>query len=145
MITKDEIINECEKLLKESQFIVDVKVKNTNNFSVFIDDFNGLSIDECKRINKHIRKALDQEDEDFSLEVSSPGLDKAFKVKQQYIKNLNKDIEILYKDGEKISCKLLEVNDNDIIVEVPSICGKKKENQTVEYKHIKSAKVLLTF
>lgn len=145
MITKEEILAECKKALQEDQFLVDIKVKNSNNFIVFIDGYSGINIEECKRINKQICSAFDREVEDFSLEISSPGLDKAFKVKEQYIKNKGNQIEVLYVDGEKITGDLIEVNNDDIQVLEKS--EKKKEQQEIKinFNDIKSAKIVLKF
>jgi len=138
---------ECKKALKDSQFIVDIKVKNTNTFTVFIDDTKGLSINECKRINKQICAAFDRDIEDFALEVSSPGIDKPFKVIQQYHKNINRPIEVLFVDGEKLTGKLLNVENNIIELQIENKIGKKTETtvEKIDIKNIKKANVLLLF
>lgn len=147
MINKDDILKQLKQVLKEGQFFVDIKEKNGNEFSVFVDDFAGLDISECRRINKQICSAFDRETEDFALEVSSPGLSKAFKVHEQYLKNLGKQVEVLCKDGEKIIGELKAVGDQTEYILIEKKEGKKKETQ--EYKiliqNIKSTKSVIIF
>lgn len=151
MITKEEILILCNEALAESQFIVDIKVNNANEIFVFIDDLNGLAIEECKRISRYIESKLDGENEDFSLDVSSPGLTNPFKVQKQYIKNLKKDIEIVMIDGEKITGKLIEVEQEHITVEISEkkkINNKKQEVSEkikVDFINIKTAKSIISF
>jgi ribosome maturation factor RimP len=151
MILKEEILKFVEKALSETQFIVDIKISNANDISVFLDDFNGLTIEECKRISRYIETQLDRENEDFSLEVSSPGLSNPFKVKQQYSKSLNKNVEVITTDGEKIIGQLIEVDDNYIILEsskIKKVNNKKqeiKEQHKLEYINIKVTKNLISF
>ncbi|MDR2011253.1 MAG: ribosome assembly cofactor RimP [Bacteroidales bacterium] len=151
MITKETVDRLTEQVLSETQFIVDTKISNKNEIFVFIDDMNGLTIEECKRISRFIESQLDRENEDFLLEVSSPGLTNPFKVKKQYIKNIGKEIEIVLTDGEKISGKLTDVNDSNIIVEtteIKKIENKKqevKEQQKIDFTNIKTAKNIISF
>jgi len=151
MIIKEEILKLAEEALTETQFVVDVKINNANDIFIFIDDFKGLTIEECKRISRYIEANLDRENEDFSLEVSSPGLSNPFIVKKQYLKNLNKDIEILTKEGKKVIGKLINVEENYITIETTSIKkieNKKqeiKESDNIEFDYIKTAKNIISF
>lgn len=145
MITKQDILRECKNALAEGQFLVDIKEKSSSAFIVYVDDMNGLSIGDCQRINKQIYNALDNESEDFSLEVSSPGLTKPFKVIDQYIKNINKQIEIVCLDGIKHKGLLKSIESKEISLEVKHKKGNKFENRTeiISFDTIKSAKVVI--
>ena len=151
MFGKDKILNLCMEALSASQFVVDVKINNANDIFVYIDDFEGLTIEECRRINHYIESGLNREEEDFSLEVSSPGLSNPFKVKEQYTKNLNKKIEIITTDGEKIEGFLIEISENFIVIEnsvIKKINNKKqevKEQHKLEFVNIKTAKNIISF
>jgi ribosome maturation factor RimP len=112
---------------------------------------DGLTIEECKRISRFIESQLDKDSDDFYLEVSSPGLSNPFKVKKQYIKNIGKEIEIVLDDGEKITGKITEVNDDYIIAEtteIKKIANKKqeiKELHKIDFKNIKTSKNIISF
>ena len=104
MITK-EIIESLieEKLVDTDFFVVSIDISTANKISVEIDGDNGFPISECINFSRQIEGNLDREVEDFSLEVSSPGLNKPFLLTRQYLKNLNKLVEVKLIEGEKIN------------------------------------------
>jgi ribosome maturation factor RimP len=84
---------------------------------------------------------------DFSLEVSSPGLDEPLKLRRQYLKNIGRAIEVLRVDGVKNEGKLLTVSEEEIVVEEEKGKGKKKElvQHTILFTNIKSTKIQIKF
>ncbi len=151
MINKDNIQTICESALNESQFIVDVKISHSNVINIFVDDMEGLSVEECKRISRFIELQLDREEEDYALEVSSPGLSKSFKVLKQYEKYLNREVETVTDDGEKTTGILKEANKDFIIIETSTtkkINNKKQlvvEETKIEFVNIKTTKSVISF
>ena len=97
--------------------------------------------------------ALDREEEDFELQVSSPGLTESFKVKEQYIKNTGREIEVVTKSGEKLKGILKEAREEEIVLETSArekVEGHKKKQLIVKehiisYDEIKTAKVVISF
>jgi ribosome maturation factor RimP len=120
-------------------FLVEVLVKSGNAITVHVDRPEGISIDECVKISRNLNENLDREVEDYSLEVSSPGLSSAFKVKQQYEKNLGRDIEVLYTDGIKVKGKLQKVADEGIVLNVQG------DDEEISFEEIKTAKAIISF
>ena len=118
-------------------FLVDVVVKPGNSVTVHVDKAEGISIDECVKISRFINGSLDRDVEDFSLEVSSPGLGRAFRVIQQYEKNIGHDIEVLYTDGRKVKGKLHSVSDQGITLVLNE--GEKE----IGFEEIKTAKAIV--
>jgi ribosome maturation factor RimP len=118
---------------------------------VVIDSDLGLSIDRCIEMSRHIEHQFDREVEDFSLEVSSPGLTQSFKVLRQYQNSIGKEVEVVTAKGDKLTGILLSANENFFSVETKSnikIDGKKAvETKTVEFsfQEIKSVKPVITF
>lgn len=154
MILTENIVKLVNQLIEGSElFLVEAIVKPGNKISVFIDKLEGVTIDECANLSRTIEQNLDREIEDYELEVSSPGLTQPFKVKQQYFKNVGKEVEIILKTGEKLAAKLLNMNDNDILVEYSKKVKKEgkskpelvKEQKSISYNDIKSTKVLINF
>ncbi|HXK81520.1 MAG TPA: ribosome assembly cofactor RimP [Bacteroidales bacterium] len=144
----DDIKNTVKSQLKEHQFVVDIKQSNSNQIFVYIDDFNGLTIDECRRISKSIESVFDREVEDYSLEVSSPGLDKPFKVIEQYKKNINKEIKLVLKDGISHEGILTSIDADGLNLTVKKKLNKKETIDTTEYfnfNQIKKANLKIDF
>jgi ribosome maturation factor RimP len=151
MLNKEHIINICKSALTENQFIVEVKITTSNDVFVSIDDFNGLSIEECQRISKEIESQLDRDSQDFSLEVGSPGLSNPFKVFEQYQKHLGKDVEVLMKDGEKHTGTLSTANPDEIMLSytyMTKMANKKQqisEIVKIRVQDIKSTRSVISF
>jgi len=78
-----------EPLLTEDVFLVEMKVKPTNNIKIYLDADSGLGIDKCIKINRALYRQMEEQgiypDGDFSLEVSSPGLGEPLKQHRQYL------------------------------------------------------------
>jgi ribosome maturation factor RimP len=140
MITTESITELVRQHIEGTEiFLVEVNVKSGNVIRVHVDKPEGVSIDECVKVSRFLNESLDRDVEDYSMEVSSPGLSGAFKVKQQYEKNMGRDIEVLYTDGIKISGKLISVSDEGVVVVVDG------DNEEIRFDEIKTAKTIVTF
>lgn len=140
MITAEHITELIAQHLDGSNiFLVEVLVKPGNAIRVHVDSSDGISIDECVKISRFLNESLDRDVEDYSLEVSSPGLGGAFRVRQQYEKNVGRAIEVLYTDGIKVSGKLVSVTDKGIGLLV------KGDDVEIGFEEIKTAKAIIAF
>ena len=153
----NETIKIIERLVHEllaadpGYFLVDIKIKPTNNVKVYIDGDQGISIEKCVQCNRALYKKLEETalfpNGDFSLEVSSPGLDEPLKLHRQYKKNIGRQVELVLQDGSRIEGRLLEVSQDGIIVEETRGRNKKKEviNHTFLFDNIKTTKIQVVF
>lgn len=132
-------------------FLVEVKIKPTNNVKVFLDGDQGISIRQCADCNRALYKLLEAAalfpDGDFSLEVSSPGLDEPLKRERQYHKNIGRFVEVVTKEGTTVEGKLVKADETEITVEEEKGKNKKKEivQHTIPLNHIKSTKIQIKF
>jgi ribosome maturation factor RimP len=153
MIAKEEIIKLVEEKLDDQMFIVEISVSTNNDIQVYVDGLEGVTVKQCIDISRHVEHGFDREDEDFSLQVSSPGLTQRFKVRKQYTKYTGKEIEVLTNDDEKLEGLLKQSGDEGIVLETSSlekIEGHKKKQLVVKehnlkYDEIKSAKAVISF
>ena len=142
-----------EGLIAETKevFLVSVKIKPTNNIKVFLDADNGLSIEKCTKINRAMYRVIEEEewypDGNFSLEVSSPGVDEPLKLHRQYKKNIGRKVEVVLTDDTKTEGKLFAAAEDGIEIEITE--GKNKKAITtvkvVAFADIKQVKVLISF
>ena len=134
-----------------SFFLVEIKVKPTNNFKVFLDGDQGITIEKCITYNRALYRKMEEAgffpDGDFSLEVSSPGLDEPLKLYRQYKKNIGRNVEVLLKDGIKKTGKMIDVLESEIVVEETKGKNKKKEvlRHNFPFANIKSTKIQTVF
>lgn len=125
----------AEPLLEGTDmFIVNIKVKPINNIKLFIDSDSGLSISKSAEVNRKLYKLIEAEgmfpDGDFSLEVSSPGVDEPLISDRQYVKNVGRTVLITPVEGADVLGVLKEVREDVLLLEVKE--GKKKEIKQVE-------------
>lgn len=132
-------------------FLVDIRIKPTNNIKVYIDGDQGVSIDRLITYNRKLYRQLEEErmfpDGDFSLELSSPGLDEPLKLHRQYIKNVGRPVEVVQEDGIKEEGILKAVRENEIELEITKGKGKKAivSLLTIPLSSIKTTKVQIKF
>jgi ribosome maturation factor RimP len=132
-------------------FLVEMKIKPTNNFKVYLDGDQGITIEKCIAINRALYRKIEEAGMfpggDFSLEVSSPGLDEPLKLFRQYKKNIGRPVEVVLKDGIKVAGKMMEVQDDSIMVEETK--GKNKKQEVIQhhfsFENIKSTKIQAAF
>lgn len=154
MITVQQIQELVEaKLAEGTNFLVELTVKPGNKITILLDNLKGVSIKDCVEMSRHVEFSLDREQEDFELQVSSPGLDQPFKVLQQYQKYLGKQVEVLTKENKKLVGKLLAVDADGIELEAKTkekVPGKKTKqsiihNYPLTFNQIKETKVVISF
>ncbi|MCQ2973867.1 MAG: ribosome assembly cofactor RimP [Bacteroidales bacterium] len=145
-----------KKLLEENSdfneyFFVSVHVSNDNVITIKADTDKGITIDECGEISNKLEALLNRDQEDFELEVSSPGLTEPFKILRQYQKNIGKQVDVLMIDGEKLQGTISKVETETVTIKVTKtekINGKRTKvetDNTISYADIKSTKLKLTF
>jgi ribosome maturation factor RimP len=128
-------------------FLVEVKIRPGNNIKIFVDADRGMSIDKLAHYNRSLYRQIEESglfpNNDFSLEISSPGLDEPLKLRRQYLKNMGRYVEIILKSGIKIEGKLIDATDGEIIIEEEKGNKKKKEiiQHSLSYDDIKTTKI----
>lgn len=135
----------------EGLFLVEVRIRPTNNIKVFIDGDQGVSIDKCVRVNRQLYRFIEEQgwwpEGDFSLEVSSPGVDEPLRLLRQYIRNIGRQVEVVKADGTKTEGVLQTVEEAGIVVDETRGKNKKKEvvSHAIPFDQIKTTTVQVTF
>ncbi len=144
----------AEAYLKDSSnYLVDVSVGTDNAVTVEIDNDNGVNIDDCVALSRHIESQFNRDLEDFELTVTSAGLTSPFKTLRQYKKYEGKEIEVLSKNGQKLSGVLKSSNDEGFTVTITKMVkteGAKRKTEVQEdlffnYNDVKYTKYLIRF
>ncbi|MBP6610348.1 MAG: ribosome assembly cofactor RimP [Paludibacter sp.] len=149
--TINQIVNDY--LATTDYYLVDVSVSTDSRISVEIDSFDGVELDFCIVLSKHIEAQFDREVQDFELEVSSAGLTEPFKVIKQYEKNIGNEVEVLTKKGIKLVGVLSNVTDEffSINIEKKVLLEGSKRKTTINeetsflYSEIKHTKYIIRF
>ena len=154
MIAKSKVTEIVNQWLEDKEyFLVEVSVSADNCVSVEIDHADGVWIEDCVLLSKHIEANLDREEEDYELEVGSAGIGQPFKVLQQYINHVGKEVEVLACDGKKYRGVLARAEEESFAVTVqvkekpegakrPVLVDKE---YTWKYNEVKYTKYLINF
>jgi ribosome maturation factor RimP len=149
LIPKDTIQKLVEEALTETQFVVDLWVDAANKIYVEVDDVQvPISITDCIQVSRGVEHNLDREVEDFALEVTSPGLSKPFKVFQQYVKNIGRDVTVTLITGTSHKGTLIKADEEEITLEwrhKQRIEGRKAKEWVTTQKTVALAEVKETF
>ena len=135
-----------EKIAGTDLFIGEIKVKPGNIIYVFMDGDNGITVDNCIAISRHIESHLDRDREDFELHVSSFGIGQPLKLHRQYQNAIGRQLSIVATDGTTYTGNLLQVQENKIVIEKKG--AKKKdpfEEMELLFSDIKTAKINVVF
>ena len=137
MIKNTDIKKALDKLIDNKDFFVADIENKKGKITVFIDNYKGIKLDDCVRINQELRDLFAEALEDYELEVTSPGLTAPFKVYQQYEKNIGNKVEVLLKAGQRIEGKLLHVDSEGITLEEKKrMKTDKKKKQTIREEYV---------
>jgi len=132
-------------------FLVEVKLLPNHKLIIHVDGDEGISIQDCAAISRHVGFHLEEEnviEKAYNLEVSSPGVGEPLKLIRQYTKNIGREVSVKLTVGEKIEGELLAVDEQTIVVQA-QIKEKGKKAQLVEtpleFNNIVETKVLISF
>ena len=154
MIDKNVVKNLVEEWLQDKEyFLVSIEISSDDRIVVEIDHADGVWIEDCVALSKYIEDHLNRDEEDYELEVGSAGLGQPFKVPQQYINFIGKEVEVLDADGKKVKGILKAVEGNDFTVGVEEkvkVEGKKRPvKQEVDHVYqmdkVKYTKYIISF
>lgn len=142
-----------EKLASSENYLVDVIVRPDNSIVVEIDNDEAVDIDDCAELSRYIEEHLDRDVEDYELEVGSAGITSPFKVLRQYLKNVGNEVEMLLRNGVKLTGVLKAADEEGVVLTVekqvkPEGAKRKitvQEELSYKYDEIKYTKYLLRF
>ena len=143
----------AEKIEGTDYYILEVDIKPGNNIKVELESMGPVSISDCVDISRQIEHNLDRDAEDFSLQVTSPGLDKPLRDYRQYMKNVGRNLKVQRTEGSEIEGELIAANEEGVKVftkRKERVPGKKKkitieEEVELSYAEIRQAKIKINF
>ncbi|MGC4023026.1 MAG: ribosome maturation factor RimP [Cyclobacteriaceae bacterium] len=137
-------------LTNPTHFLVDVVVSKHRpmKFTVILDGDSGITIDDCANVSRAVNNSLESLIEDqYFLEVTTPGLDHPLKLKRQFEKNKGRKLKVHRKDKSIIQGVLQHIEEEKILIEAEVKEGKKIETKAMEipFADIEKAFVTVSF
>ncbi|ATV37802.1 ribosome assembly cofactor RimP [Prevotella intermedia] len=154
MIDKNVVKKLVDEWLEGKEyFLVDIHISTDAKIVVEIDHADGVWIEDCVELSKFIEERLSRDEEDYELEVGSAGLGQPFKVPQQYINFIGKEVEVLDQDRRKIRGILKSVEGEKFVVSVNEkvqVEGKKRPvkmdvDHEYDMNEVKYTKYIISF
>lgn len=149
----EEIRNAVARNLSPDKFVVDVLIsgrKIPKRVLIILDGDAGVTIDDCADVSRRLSKEFEDRsllgDENYFLEVSTPGIEHPLKLKRQFHKNVGRGLRVKLQDSQEEG-KLKEVTDDEIVLMQETGTGKRKEVKEVRipFSGIEKAFVLVSF
>lgn len=155
MDLKAEITEMAVSLLtKPDLFLVDTVIsgnKVQKKIVVIVDGDQGVTIEDCASISRGLSAKLDEKsliEENYTLEVTTPGVDMPLQLRRQYLKNVGRSLKVTLADKSIVKGKLTQVTELNIVLAVEEKEKKKKsEEKKVElpFNSIDKALVQISF
>ena len=126
-----------DEIVARGCFIIEVSVSKDNDIVLTVEKEEGvIELDDCVSLSRYFESKFDREAEDYSLTVSSAGLDQPFKVFKQYQKALGTKVEVMLKGGKKMVAVLTAADQESITLKYTAkeaVEGRKKK-ELVEHE-----------
>lgn len=126
------------EIVARNCFLVDISVSKDNDIVLTIESENGkIELEDCVSLSRFFESKFDREMEDYSLTVSSAGLDQPFKVMKQYLKAVGTKVEVQLKGGKKIVAQLTAADEESITLKysVKEAVEGRKKKELVEHEN----------
>ena len=136
---KEAIIQAVETAVQERGcFIVEVTVSAMNDVEIVLEKEEGIvDWDDCAAIDAVVHAAFDQDVEDYSLTVSSAGLDRPFKVFRQFLKAVGSQVDVKFKGGRRLVATLTGATEEAVTLQytaLEAVEGKKKKEKVEHHE-----------
>ena len=151
MSLKDSIADLIRPVVENAGFFLeDVFTSNPGDHRIvtcMVDSLKPLNLDEVALISREISAILDESplliEGAFTLEVTSPGIERPLTLPRHWTKNLTRIIKVTLKDDTEVSGRLSEFDQTRAVL-IENIKGRMKSHEVV-FAEIKRAQVEIEF
>lgn len=143
MALKDQIFELAEPLVNQAGLVleeVQVQTPGKHRFvTIIVDSESGLNLDQVTEISRKINEAMDganfMGEQPYTLEVTSPGVDRPLTAPRHWRKNIDRLVKLTKQDGDTLKARILSVTDDAVTLD----CG------TIDFSDIKKAIIEVEF
>ncbi|WP_433545412.1 ribosome maturation factor RimP [Streptomyces sp. CA-294286] len=116
---------------------------------IVVDSDEGVELDACAEVSRAISQKLDESDamgdEEYVLEVGSPGADRPLTEHRHYVRATGRLARLTLSDGAELTARILVVDEDGLDLEVPGVKGRRPTARRVEFADIAKARVEVEF
>jgi len=151
MALKDQISGLVTPAVSDLGFYLeDVHIATPGSHRIvtcIVDGDASLNLDQVTSVSRVISELLDEAafmgETPFTLEVTSPGVDRPLTQPRHFAKNVDRLLKVIKLDGSEITGRILSNTDNDVTLTV--VVKKETTEQTISLTEIKRAVVEIEF
>jgi ribosome maturation factor RimP len=121
---------------------------------IVVDSDEGVELDLCAELSREISDKLDETDamgeDEYVLEVSSPGADRPLTEHRHYVRALGRLVKFQLaapddKGATELVARILDVDDEGLDLEVPGVKGRKATTRRIAFADVAKARVEIEF
>ncbi|MGI5480319.1 ribosome maturation factor RimP [Streptomyces lavendofoliae] len=116
---------------------------------IIVDSDEGVELDACAELSRAISDKLDETDamgdEEYVLEVGSPGADRPLTEHRHYVRATGRLVKLQLRETGELVARILSVDDEGLDLEVPGVKGRKPTARRVAFPDIVKARVEIEF
>ena len=143
MALKDQIFELVDPLVNNAGLVleeVQVQTPGKHRFvTIIVDSETGLNLDQVTDASRLIGEALDganfMGETPYTLEVTSPGVDRPLTAPRHWRKNIDRLVKVTKSDGEVFKARILSADDNQAVL----------DNGAIDYGDVKRAIIEVEF
>ncbi len=146
MDLKRKIVELIEPVIEENDFdLVELKLshfKQSNTIRLFVDSDNGVKLEDCAKLSKAIDVILEDNNmfrSGYTIEVSSPGLDRPLQTRKEFKRRIGKQVQILFNQADQSPIEGELTGVDDLSVELLT----KEGTHKIDLAGIKMGKIIL--
>lgn len=127
-------------------FLIDLNVSKQGRIVVFLDADDGLTLQRCQEISRALEHSIDAAglfNGKYSLEVSSPGIERPLIMRRQYPKHKGRKLSVTLGDGSRVEGILTDVQDEALVLKIAN--GKAADDRAIAFETIKESFVQISF
>jgi len=114
-------------------FLVEVSISADNDIEIVIEkDEGSISWDDCSAVDRLVHERFSQDEEDYSLTVSSAGLDRPLKTLRQLQKALGSKVDVRFRGGRRLIATLSAADEHSVTLAytaLEAVEGKKRKEK----------------
>jgi ribosome maturation factor RimP len=146
------------KLFEEEEFqdcfLVEINASGLSRVEIYVDADTGIDFTRCRKISRYLEAEIEEQgwmNEQYTIEVSSPGVDRPLKFKRQYTKNIGRKLAVIDDERHKTEGLLIAVDEEQITLEYKDRIKEGKRKKTVilqkeiKFENIEKAFVKISF
>ncbi|MET7391130.1 ribosome maturation factor RimP [Streptomyces sp. NPDC005385] len=116
---------------------------------VVVDSDEGADLDAIADVSRALSAKLDETDAmgagEYTLEVGTPGAERELKEHRHYVRATDRLVKFQLADGDDLTARILNVEDDGLDVEVPGVKGRKPTARRLAFEDIAKARVQVEF